>query len=220
MFQNNRRVILPEILDTQPPHAAHKSLQDLIRINRLGGGHEVLRKRLHELVQPAEAFTLLDVGAASGDMGRVILQAYRNSSVVSLDYQLEHLRLAPLPRLAADAFNMPFGPNSFDFVHCSLFLHHFPDDQVVTLLRSFRAIARRAVVLSDLERHVIAYHALPLTRWLFRWDPITLHDGPISVQAAFKADELQVLAEAAGFTDIAVQVHRPAFRLSLVARRG
>jgi SAM-dependent methyltransferase len=119
--------------------------------------------------------------------------------------------------VCGDAFRMPFRKRSFDFVHCSLFLHHFPDDQVVELLRNFGAVARRAVVLTDLERNPLAYYFLPLTRWIFGWDPITLHDGPISVEAGFHAGELEQLARDAGLVDPRVSVHRPAFRLALVA---
>ncbi|MGH9630289.1 MAG: methyltransferase domain-containing protein, partial [Bryobacteraceae bacterium] len=103
-------------------------------------------------------------------------------------------------------------------VFCSLFLHHFEDEQIVSLLSSFRRVARRAVIGSDLERHLLPYYFLPATRWLFHWHWITLHDGPVSVQAALKKKELERLAAAAGLKDTEVRVHRPAFRLSLIAR--
>ena len=117
----------------------------------------------------------------------------------------------------ADAFRLPFPDTSFDIVHCSLFLHHFENQAVVGLLNSFGRICRQHVIVTDLERHFLAYHFLPATRWLFRWDPITLHDGPISVAAAFRAGELRALAERAGLRDIDVRTHRPAFRLCLTA---
>lgn len=220
MFQNARRVIQPEILDDVPSEQARASLRDLVRINRLLGGHEVLRKRLRELVRTEERFTFLDVGAASGDMGGAVRKLFPHSELTFLDYRPDHLRQAVGTRVVADAFHLPFRSRSFDFVHCSLFLHHFQDEGVVELLRSFGHLARRAVVLSDLERHPVAYAALPLTRWLFGWDPITLYDGPISVQAAFHADELAALAQKAGLPAVDVRVHRPAFRLSLVSRTG
>ena len=137
--------------------------------------------------------------------------------MTSFDYKLSHLAAGGGSRVCGDAFLMPFRRGSFDFVHCSLFLHHFPDDQVVELLRNFGEIARRAVVLSDLERNPVAYYFLPLTKWIFGWDPITLHDGPISVEASFHAGELERLAQDAGLLDPQVTVHRPAFRLVLVA---
>ena len=53
----------------------------------------------------------------------------------------------------------------------------------------------------------------------FGWASVTLHDGPISVEAAFRRDELERLARAAGISDAKVRAHRPAFRVSLVAPR-
>lgn len=211
------RIIRPEWLDTQTPEDATASLNDLVKINRLLGGHGVLRKTMAGLVHPGDSFSLLDVGAASGDMGACIQKAYPAAVVTSFDYKADHLATAADPRVCGDAFHLPFAPRSFDFVHCSLFLHHFPDAEVVDLLRTFAMIARRAVVITDLERNPLAYYFLPMSKFIFGWDPITLHDGPISVEAGFHASELQSLAKAAGLAEARVYRHRPAFRLALVA---
>jgi ubiquinone/menaquinone biosynthesis C-methylase UbiE len=213
----NGRVIKREWLDSQSPEDATASLNDLVKINRMLGGHEVLRKTMEGLAGRDENFTFLDVGAASGDMGACLRAKYPSAIVTSFDYKADHLATAADPRVCGDAFHMPFGPRSFDFVHCSLFLHHFQDSDVIELLKSFAAVARRAVVVTDLERHALAYYFLPFTKWFFGWDRITLHDGPISVEAAFHVDELQSLANAAGLTEAQVYTHRPAFRLALVA---
>jgi hypothetical protein len=85
------------------------------------------------------------------------------------------------------------------------------------MLRAFGRVARRAVIVSDLERHWIPYYFLPTTRWFFKWDPITLHDGPVSVQAGWTAGELRRLAWAAGFDGVDVRVYRPSFRIAMVA---
>lgn len=214
------RIIRPEWLDLQAPDDATASLNDLVKINRLLGGHEVLRKTMAGVAHPGESFTLLDVGAASGDMGACIREIYPAAVVTSFDCKADHLATAADPRVCGDAFHMPFGPRSFDFVHCSLFLHHFQDAGVVDLLRTFAAVARRAVVITDLERHPLAYYFLPLTKLIFGWDRITLHDGPISVEAGFHANELESLAKAAGLAEVRVYRHRPAFRVALVAPIG
>jgi 2-polyprenyl-3-methyl-5-hydroxy-6-metoxy-1,4-benzoquinol methylase len=213
------RRIEPELLDDTPPDQARRSLRDLVRINTVFGGHAVLKRTLATMLRSNEAFTMLDVGAASGDMGECVRRWYPRAAVTSLDYRMDHLTAAPPPRVVADAFAMPFREAAYDVVHCSLFLHHFENERVVELLGAFGRLARRFVVVTDLERHPLAYYALPLTRWLFRWDPITMHDGPISVAAGFRAQELRALAEAAGATGIRVRTHRPAFRLALIYSR-
>ena len=212
------RVIKHEILDDQTPERAAPSLADIVRINRLLGGHEVLRKRLRDIVAPDEKFTFLDVGAASGDAGQIVKRQYPNAAVFSLDYRAHHLRTAHGHRIVADAFRWPTKPGAFDVVYAGLFLHHFTDEQVVQLLQNMTAAAKRFVVVNDLERHVLPYYFLPATKWLLKWDPITLHDGMISVQAAFTGAEMQSLAQQAGLQSIVVRTHRPAFRVSMVAK--
>lgn len=212
------RLIVPELLDDAAPEDALPSLRDLVRINRYLGGYRTLRSLLRQVAAPQDRFTLLDVGAASGDMGRAILQSHPRACVTSFDYRIRHLSRAPLPKLVGDAFAMPFEEGSFDFVFSSLFLHHFEDGRVVELLRHLKRIARKAVLAIDLERGPLASAFLPATAWLFRWHPITLHDGPVSVRAAFKRTELLALAHAAGLANSDVRVHRPWSRLSLLAR--
>ncbi len=213
----SQRVIVPEMLDHAPPDVTRASLRDLARVNRYLGGYYVLGRLMASVARRDEGFSVLDVGAASGDMGAAIRRRYPKAQVTSLDYRADHLALAADPRLVADAFRLPFRPASFDFVFSSLFLHHFRDQEVVELFRGFRLVARRAVLAIDLERGPLAYHFLPRSRWLFGWHDITINDGQISVAAAMKKHELRALAVRAGLEKAQVRVHRPWARLSLVA---
>jgi ubiquinone/menaquinone biosynthesis C-methylase UbiE len=213
------RLIKPELLDHASPEEARPNLAELVRINRDFGGHSTIRKLLSHVVPNGERFTLLDIGAASGDTARMLQRLYPCASITSLDYSPVNLEAAPRPKLIADAFALPVKSGSFDYVLCSLFLHHFRDEQVVELLRSFYGVARRALFVFDLERHVLSYYFLPLTKWFFDWQRITLHDGPASVRAAFRKDELSALSKRAGIRNARISVHRPAFRLSLVAQK-
>lgn len=211
------RVLKPELLDTLPYDRARASLADLVRLNRNWGGHSTLRRLLGQVVHSGDTFSLLDVGAASGDMGACARQWYPRARVVSLDQLTSHLVGAQGSRVAADAFHLPFGPACFDFVFCSLFLHHFTDEGVVRLLAEFRRVSRRAVLVIDLERHPIAYYFVPWTDWLFGWDAVTVNDSQISVEAAFRPRELEALAHAAGLKNPRAKVFRPAFRIAMVA---
>jgi 2-polyprenyl-3-methyl-5-hydroxy-6-metoxy-1,4-benzoquinol methylase len=210
------RVLKPELLDSAGRELRDLNLQDIVRINRWCGGHRVLLRVLRGLVSSRERFSVLDVGAASGDMGQCIGEVFPNARVLLTDYRLAHLRNTALPRVAADAFRLPFLPGAFDFVICSSVLHHFPDGQVVDLIRKTRSFARRALIILDLERHPIPYYFLPSTRSVFGWSTLTLHDGPISVAAGFRAEELASLTHAAGAGAVTVRKHRPWFRLSAV----
>jgi ubiquinone/menaquinone biosynthesis C-methylase UbiE len=212
-----KRVIEPEMLDHLPPEQARPNLADLTRINRNFGGHSVILKTLPIVVRQGEAFSLLDVGAASGDTARAIHAVFPHCRITSFDYSAINIEQAPQPKVIGNAFALPFMAESFDYVLCSLFLHHFQDEQVIALLRSFYALARRAVMVFDLERSIVPYLFLPATRYLFDWKSITVRDGMISVRASFRKAELRTLAEKAGLRNIEVTAHRPAFRISLVA---
>lgn len=214
-----QRVIEPELLDSAAPEEARVNLNDLLRINRYFGGHTVIRKTLQRAAAVGRAVSILDVGAASGDTARTIRQTNPQAHVVNLDYNSNNLLAADQPKLLGNAFQLPFADDSFEYVMCSLFLHHFTDPEVVELLSEFRRVAQRGVLVCDLERNILPYLFLPATKPLFRWQRLTLHDGPISVRAAFRKVELSELARKAGLKNIDVQVYRPAFRLSMVTTK-
>src|SRR5579864_1921969 len=210
------RVLRSERLESSEPAAVERNLRDIARINRWFGGQRTLLKVLKELVKPAEHFSILDVGAASGDMCKCIMKRYPKANVVCLDRQPIHLTRAHPPKIAADGFALPFANGTFDFVMCSFLLHHFSDSEIMDLLKEMRRLTRRALIVLDLERHPWAYCFLPLTRLLFDWSDLTVHDGCISVEAAFTQEELATLGQTLHPAWATARRHFPWFRLSLV----
>lgn len=213
--QSGRR-LKPELLERAGPVDADRNLRELARINRWFGGHRALLRVMRDLVHPNEKFSLLDMGAGSGDMSRCLVRRYPHATVVAADHRSFHLRSAPGMRVAADAFRLPFRERAFDFVLCSSVLHHFQDCRAIEMISTLRQFARRALLLLDLERHPVPYHFLPVTRRVLGWGPLTIHDGPASVAAAFRLEELVALAQSAS-ADMAIgRRHRPWFRVSVV----
>jgi hypothetical protein len=212
----NDRMIRPELLDSAGTEAAEASVRDLARCNRWLGGHAVRHSVFRTVAGPRERFSVLDIGSASGDAGRSLLRKFPLCSVTSLDYRLVHLSGARAPRIAADAFHLPFRERSFDFVHSSLFLHHFSEPRIVELLTAMRRIARRNVIIIDLYRHSAPYYFLSASRPFFRWHEISMIDGRTSFDAAFRPAELERLARASGAPQFRLRTHWPWFRISLV----
>jgi 2-polyprenyl-3-methyl-5-hydroxy-6-metoxy-1,4-benzoquinol methylase len=215
----SKRLIEPEFLDHLPAEEARPNLADLTRINRLFGGHSVIRKALRRAVDGSQRFSLIDVGCASGDGARMVARRYSFASVTCLDYNGINMENAPFPKLLADAFRLPFAHSTFHIVLSSMLLHHFADEQVVRLLGELYRVAQKFLIICDLERHVLPYIFLPATQPIFGWNRITVQDGMKSVRASFRADELRRLAIEAGIASPEIEVHRPAFRISLVARK-
>lgn len=220
LHYTHSRVLSVERLDSADAAEAEENLRELARINSWFGGHRTLLGLLETLVKPEDRFSILDVGAGSGDMARCIQNRFRFARVVSLDRRLLHLKTAPSSRVAADAEALPFADGSFDLVMCSSLLHHFSNDEGITLLRGMQRVARRALIVLDIERHVLAYHFLPVTRAFFRWSNLTVLDGCASVEAAFRYTELEALAKSLAPENVVVRRHRPWFRISLVVAKG
>jgi hypothetical protein len=79
-------------------------------------------------------------------------------------------------------------------------------------------VARRAVLVSDLERTRLNHlGARVLAATLWRGNPITAHDAPLSVLRAFTAAELAAVGREAGLRRVRVRRHQP-FRLVLEGR--
>lgn len=208
------RVIVDEKFDRCEKADSQIILRDLHRINRWLGGHHATRQAFRRLRPPAH-FTVLDVGAASSGINLALHGAWPGAEIISLDILQDHLEFSAGARVVADAFRLPFRLRSVDYVYSSLFLHHFSDQEIVRLLTGFAHVARRGVVMVDLERNILARQFLPATRWLFGWHPITVHDAKLSVNAGFAPAELHDYATRAGLAGAQVSRHAPWFRLSI-----
>jgi SAM-dependent methyltransferase len=97
----------------------------------------------------------------------------------------------------------------FDFVYCSLFLHHFSDLDAIRLLKRMRGLARHLVIVDDLHRSRIGYWMARIGVQVLSRSPIVHFDGPQSVRAAFAADEIIAIARMAGLTHVTLERRFP-----------
>ncbi len=233
MHDLSSRVRRPELLDTLeiPGREARRSLLDLRRINRLFSGTRILLDALSAEIERThlKQFTLLDVASGSCDIPLAVLRwagdRKLDAQVFALEYRHRNLRLfrdelRSYPRLhpfCADALQSPVRNQSFDFVTCSLFLHHLSDEQAALLLGSMSRWARHAVMVSDLERHPIPYYFFRFLARLFTTTYVSRVDGRTSFQQSFSTRELEQAADRAELAGCTVRRRWP-FRLLLVAR--
>ena len=224
-----------EHLDTGDYTAAEYEgcLVELRRVNRwLGDAHALKATLLPELRRAGlREFSLLDVGAGSGELLRVAAREARRkglrAELVGLELNersaraiLEESRgLAEIKSVRGDALRLPFADGAFDYVVCSLFTHHFRDDAVVRVLREMARVARRRIFVIDLHRHALAYLLYTTAGKLVLHNRLIREDGALSIRRGFKAEELRQLASEAGWRDVEVRRRFP-FRLALVGGKG
>lgn len=221
-----KRILTAELLDDDlgTPVEIQKSLDDLWRINRWLGGEQSSLRLLDRVIARTglQSLRILDAGAGDARLTVRLQTILRRRKVsadfVALDRRHSHLRTggvqARLPEaVTADVFDLPFPEKSFDVVMCNLLFHHFSEPRAGELLRSWSRIARRAVIVNDLERNALPYLFIRLA-YPFARSRITRHDGPASVHQAYTREEIRSLAMRAGFRDFIVERLVP-FRVAL-----
>ena len=226
-----RRAYEREILDAavHDQDELEHSLGQVSAVNRFLGGDRALRRALAALAAETGEASLVDVGAGNAQVALTLSRwaASRGCSwrITALDLHSQSVRLAA-PRIGrqpaatvrvvqGDGLCLPFADSTFDVAYTVLTLHHFREEAAVTVLREMARVARRLVVVNDLERSLGAWlgaRALAVSVW--RGNRITRHDGPLSVRRSFTQRELMALAERAGLRFPRVR-RRLAFRLSL-----
>lgn len=212
------------------PEEYEGCLAELRRVNRWLGDVSALRRSVLPDIERggARAFTLLDVGAGTGELLREVALAARSrgatAHLAGLELNeraaaglLEESREFPnVMSVRGDALRLPFADGAFDYVMCSLFTHHFRDDACVRVFREMARVARRRVYCIDLHRHPVAYYFYTTIGRLILHNRLVREDGALSILRGFRPDELQCLGERAGLKEVKVERRFP-YRLVLSA---
>jgi SAM-dependent methyltransferase len=211
-----------------------RGLADLRAVNRWLGGRRVVLHLLGGMIlrsPPGRVVRILDVATGSADLPVALVRWARARGraveVLATDNHAGTLAVAraavahePCIRVvAADALALPVADGGVDLALCATALHHFDDVDAARVVREMDRVARSGWVVSDLRRSwpaLVGAKLLAATVW--RRNPVTRHDGPLSVRRSFTPHELRALAAEAGVVGAQVREH-PVFRVSLTADR-
>ncbi|MEQ8905419.1 methyltransferase domain-containing protein [Ekhidna sp.] len=188
----------------------NQTLRELNTINRRLGGNQISVSSFKKLVSDQERKVLLaDLGCGGGDIMVEMADWSRkrdiSTSFIGIDanqniinYAADHTKqYDEISYQAINIFSDSFKNQTFDIIHCCLFVHHFTNQQLVELFRQFSQQARIGVIINDLHRHPLAYWSIRMLTTLFSKSEMVKNDASISVARGFKKKELiQILKEA------------------------
>ena len=219
-----RRRPTVELLDSDSgtPKEVTDSLLDLRWFNRWFGGLATSRSLIESVSRTTgqKEFSILEVASGEGFVLQTLRTEFENSGtrldVTLLDRVVSHLpKNGSMPKLASDAFHLPFRDSSFDLVSSSLFAHHLAPQEVSAFATEALRVCRVAVLVHDLVRHplhlALAYAGTPLYR-----SRITRNDAPASVWQSYTVEEMRSCFRKAPASRVEIQCHF-LFRMGVIA---
>lgn len=205
-------------------------ITELQLVNEWLGDSRTLKRTLLRDVRDSDlqSFSVLDVGAGSGELlrvaatwGRETKRQFRGVGLELNERSAEAINeessdFPEIRSVRSDARVLPFADHAFDYVICSLFTHHFVELEIITILREMSRVAKRRIFVIDLHRHPIAYYFYTTIGNLFLHNRLLREDGALSILRSFKPHELYELAVEAKLLTPRVTRHFP-YRLVLSA---
>ena len=185
------------------------TLDKLEIINRLLGGNKVTIKGLKELLKNKsknKIITIVDLGCGHGDILRDIAKFGRKNNytfrLIGIDANIAAIAYAKelsceyteLSFKAIDIFSEDFKKQSYDIVLCTLFLHHFENNELISFLKMTIERATIGVVVNDLHRHKLAYYLFKLIGFFIK-NKMIREDGLTSILRAFKKKDIENISK-------------------------
>jgi 2-polyprenyl-3-methyl-5-hydroxy-6-metoxy-1,4-benzoquinol methylase len=197
----------PEIMDdfAMEGEELKEALDKIAKINRLLGGNKVTLQGVKNLLQQKDklqTITIVDLGCGNGDMLRMLADYGKkqdlNVKLIGIDansYTISHAERLSIDYhnisfCCQDVFDKSFEELDCDIILCTLFLHHFKEEEILKLLSQFYDMAKLGLVINDLQRNKLAYRLFQLVCFVFRLSTMTKLDGLISILRGFKKKEI------------------------------
>lgn len=182
-----------------------KTLNDLNKVNRLLGGDRIsiagIKKLLGDATKGKE-ITIADIGCGNGGMLRELAKwgrkkgfIFKLTGIDANPYAIElgkelSVSFPEISFYTENVFAPEFKVLQFDIILCTLTLHHFRDEQIINLLKSFYRQANIGIVINDLQRSKIAYRLFQAFCVVFINNEIAREDGLTSILRGFKRDDI------------------------------
>jgi 2-polyprenyl-3-methyl-5-hydroxy-6-metoxy-1,4-benzoquinol methylase len=212
MFQ--KRSYKKELMDDLTLSSAElgQNLEELRVVNRYLGGNLVLKVALNRLKKQGffkenKIYRIADIGSGGGDNLIVIAEWFQKNNLqvaltgidanaFMIGFASDFCRKYPNIQFAQyNIFDTAISQLSFDLTTCSLFCHHFTDEELLLIFKNIKSITQGAFIINDLHRHPIAYGGIWFLTRLLNGSYLIKNDAPLSVLRAFRRKEIQTLTE-------------------------
>ncbi|SHM36199.1 Methyltransferase domain-containing protein [Cyclobacterium lianum] len=189
-----------------------QTIRELKTINRLLGGNSVTTSGLDYLMRqrPQEQYAIADLGCGGGDMAIWIkkwsLQKGHDCKVTGIDANPNIIALArercraagmEVDFNVANVFDPGFLQQGTDLITCTLFTHHFTNEELISLIGNLKQSGSIGIVINDLHRHFLAYYSIMGLTSLFSRSAMVKNDAPLSVLRAFSRNDWEHILKAA-----------------------
>jgi 2-polyprenyl-3-methyl-5-hydroxy-6-metoxy-1,4-benzoquinol methylase len=218
-----------ELLDQPgiPATDIERNMFELSIINQKLGGHAITIEGFFQLADKSAKIQVCEIGCGGGDNLKAIekkaKKRYPGLSFTGIDINGDCIRVAenikwekPVIFLVSDYKKVQFESKP-DIIFCSLFCHHFKEDELIDMFRWMSGNSVIGFFINDLHRHPLAYHSIRMLTSLFSKSYLVKNDAPLSVLRGFKKKELTVLLGKAGISNYTIR-WKWAFRWLVIAR--
>lgn len=215
--------------DTIDTKDLYQNLKELDFINEHLGGYRASRKGLLTLIRSKNIKTVMDIGFGGGDaIKQLDLFSKKHKHDLffygvdlkqdCVNYAEKNLiALTNKKLICSDYRDIPLDlMKRVDLIHCSLFLHHLKNDEIVDLFR-FARENQCAILANDLHRNILAYYSIKWLTALFSESYLVKNDAAVSVTRGFRKKELLDLLQQSGYKNYSV-TWSWAFRFIVIAR--
>jgi 2-polyprenyl-3-methyl-5-hydroxy-6-metoxy-1,4-benzoquinol methylase len=185
------------------------TLDKLGNINKWLGGNRVTLSGIAQLLkgQPKDkTYTIIDLGCGHGDILRLIADFGRkhnyNFKLIGFDANQDAIDYATelsedyheLSFRNEDIFSSKFHNLEYDIALTTLFLHHFKEKEILSLLHVLSSSATLGIVVNDLQRSEIAYGLFKLLSLVIS-NQMIVQDGLTSILRSFKRQDLEHMSK-------------------------
>jgi len=197
-----------------------ETLRELKTVNRWLGGNHVTTSGLKFFVQrrPQKDYLVADIGCGGGDMIQV-MNSWADTQkakfrFLGIDANPNIVELArkrnPGPNikyLTQNVFDESFKEQKVDIATCTLFTHHFTDEELILLFSNLKKTSRLGFLVNDLHRHPLAYYSIKSIVDVFSNSAMVKNDAPLSVLRSFIRADWEWIFREAGIEEFEITWH-------------